>query len=195
MRGAIFSRHLAGATVLALALAACAQMGKPTGQAASQPAAVSAPDQQAAKPAANPVASDHAAPEKTGSEQVGKASIYSKSLAGSAMADGHHLDPTANVAASKTLPLGSTAKVTNLETGQSTVVKIEDRGPLVKGRVVDLSPAAAQKVGLTNKQGLAKVVVKPIKAPKPGADTELVDAKAPAGDTHAGAAASGGGQP
>jgi rare lipoprotein A len=97
--------------------------------------------------------------------QVGKASIYSKSLDGKKMADGKHLDTDANVAASKTLPLGTVAKVTNLDNGKSTTVTVEDRGPFVRGRVVDLSPAAAKQVGLTKRQGVAPVAVKPISVP------------------------------
>ena len=48
------------------------------------------------------------------------------------------MNPNSNVAASKTLPLGSVAKVTNLENGKTATVRIEDRGPYVNGRVVDL---------------------------------------------------------
>jgi len=61
-------------------------------------------------------------------------------------------------AASPTLPLGTTAIVTNLETGKSVKVKINDRGPYVKGRKIDLSQAAARKMGLT-KKGVAKVKI------------------------------------
>ena len=60
-----------------------------------------------------------------------------------------------NNAASRTLPLGTTAKITNLETGRSAVIVIRDRGPYVTGRAVDLSPATAQRIGLTRRQGLA----------------------------------------
>jgi rare lipoprotein A len=61
-------------------------------------------------------------------------------------------------AAHRTLPLGTEAKVTNLETGQSVTVKINDRGPYVKGRQLDLSQAAAKQIGLT-KKGVAKVKI------------------------------------
>lgn len=80
------------------------------------------------------------APDLTGHKRVGKASIYAKRLAGHKMADGAPMQPEGDNAASKTLPIGTTAKVTNVETGASAVVKIEDRGPYVKGRIVDLSP-------------------------------------------------------
>jgi peptidoglycan lytic transglycosylase len=106
-----------------------------------------------------------ARPSRAGSKQIGTASVYARRLAGRKMADGARLDPNDHVAASKTLPLGSEAKVTNLETGRSTRVTIEDRGPYVKGRIVDLSPAAAAAIGVTPKEGVAKVEVAPIAPP------------------------------
>jgi len=101
------------------------------------------------KPVANPVL-DH-----SGRKRVGKASFYAKMFHGRKMANGKRMDPRDDNAASKTLPLGTTAKVTNLETGRSAVVTIEDRGPYVKGRIVDLSPATAQSIGITSQNGLA----------------------------------------
>ena len=83
------------------------------------------------------------------------------------MADGTPMDPKGDNAASRTLPLGTTAKVTNVETGKTAVVTIEDRGPYVDGRLVDLSPTTASKIGITPKQGVAKVVVAPIAVPLP----------------------------
>jgi len=83
------------------------------------------------------------------------------------MADGTRMKPQGNNAASKTLPLGTTAKVTNVETGQSAVVTIQDRGPYVKGRIVDLSPATAQKIGIEREDGVATVEVAPIAVPLP----------------------------
>lgn len=77
------------------------------------------------------------------------------------------MKPQGNNAASKTLPLGTTAKVTNVETGQSAVVTIQDRGPYVKGRIVDLSPATAQKIGIEREDGVATVEVAPIAVPLP----------------------------
>ena len=86
---------------------------------------------------------------------------------GRKVANGKRMDPRDDNAASKTLPLGTTAKVTNLETGRSAVVTIEDRGPYVKGRIVDLSPATAQSIGITSQNGLADVEVTPIAVPQP----------------------------
>jgi rare lipoprotein A len=81
------------------------------------------------------------------------------------MADGTPMDPQGDNAASRTLPLGTTAKVTNVETGKTAIVTIEDRGPYVDGRLVDLSPGTAAKIGLTPKKGITKVVVAPIAVP------------------------------
>jgi rare lipoprotein A len=86
---------------------------------------------------------------------------------GRKMADGKAMDPKRNNAASRTLPLGTTAKVTNLNTGKSAVVTIQDRGPYVNGRIVDLSPATAKAIGITPREGVAKVKVSPITVPLP----------------------------
>jgi rare lipoprotein A len=88
------------------------------------------------------------------------------------MADGRRLNPNANVAASKTLPLGTTAKVTNLDNGKTATVKVEDRGPFVDGRVVDLSPKVARDLDI-RKDGLAPVEVKPITVPQPNGEVKL----------------------
>ena len=110
------------------------------------------------------------APQKldlTGKKRVGKASFYARKFHGRKMADGTRMNPQLDNAASKTLPLGTTAKVTNLETGKSAVVTIRDRGPYVPGRIVDLTPATAEKVGIEPKDGLARVEVAPIAVPQP----------------------------
>lgn len=97
--------------------------------------------------------------------QVGKASIYARKFEGRRMADGERMDPKGDNAASKTLPLGTRARVTNLHTGRSAVVTIQDRGPFVAGRIVDLSPATAAQIGLSHKEGLAPVEVVPVELP------------------------------
>lgn len=102
----------------------------------------------------------------SGKKRVGKASYYSHKFAGKPMASGKTMNPQSNVAASKTLPLGTTARVTNLETGKSAVVKIEDRGPYEKDRIVDLSPKTAKDIGIGAK-GVAPVEVVPLKVPQP----------------------------
>jgi rare lipoprotein A len=83
------------------------------------------------------------------------------------------MNPRSNNAASRTLPLGTVAKVTDVATGKSAVVKIEDRGPYIKGRIVDLSPSTARKIGITPHIGVARVVVAPIVVPLPGGRIKL----------------------
>lgn len=104
--------------------------------------------------------------DRTGHKKVGNASVYANKFAGKKMADGTPMQIQGNNAASKTLPLGTTAKVTNLETGKSAVVTIRDRGPYVKGRIIDLSPATAEKIGLDHDEGVAKVAVAPLSVPE-----------------------------
>jgi len=106
--------------------------------------------------------------DRSGRKRIGVASVYARRFAGRKMADGTRMDPHDDNAASKTLPLGTEAKVTNLETGQSASVTIQDRGPYVKGRIVDLSPATAEKIGITPKEGVAKVAVEPTALPPRG---------------------------
>jgi peptidoglycan lytic transglycosylase len=108
----------------------------------------------------------------SGRKQGGKASYYAEHFTNRKMADGHKFNPKADVAASKTLPLGTTAKVTNVQNGKSTMVKIEDRGPFVDGRVVDLAPKAADQLNI-KKQGVAPVVVAPVAVPTPDGKVKL----------------------
>ena len=98
---------------------------------------------------------------------MGVASFYAGRFAGREMADGTPMDPTADNAASRTLPLGTVAKVTDISTGESAVVTIKDRGPYAKGRLVDLSPSTARKIGISPKKGIARVRVSPIAVPMP----------------------------
>lgn len=105
------------------------------------------------------------APDYSGKTRSGKASFYSDKLAGETMADGTPMNPASNVAASKTLPLGTKARVTNLENGKSAVVDIRDRGPYVDGRIVDVSPKVAQQLKM-KKQGVATVTVTPLELPQ-----------------------------
>ena len=91
-------------------------------------------------------------------EQVGNASWYGPAQDGKETASGETFDQEKLTAAHRTLPLGSKAVVTNLETGKSVKVTINDRGPYVKGRKIDLSRAAAKKIGMT-KKGVTKVKI------------------------------------
>ena len=114
--------------------------------------------------------------DRSGHKRVGEASFYAQKFAGRKMADGVPMNPQGDNAASKTLPLGTTAKVTNLETGRSAVVTIHDRGPYVKGRIVDLSPSTARRLGITQDQGVARVAVVPIVVPLPDGSVKPGDA-------------------
>lgn len=138
---------------LAIVLLVCGHAGAVPLQAASADA--TAREAVAAKPKLD----------RSGQPRKGKASYYAHQFNRKKMANGKSFNPHQDVAASKTLPLGTVAKVTNLDTGKSDVVTVEDRGPYVKGRIVDVSPKAAAKIGL-DKQGVAPVEVKPLLVPK-----------------------------
>jgi len=86
--------------------------------------------------------------------QSGIASVYAHS--GGRTASGEPVAPGALTAAHRTLPFGSFVRVTNRRNGRSVVVRINDRGPFVPGRIIDLSPAAARALGFS---GLAPVTV------------------------------------
>jgi rare lipoprotein A len=124
------------------------------------------------EPSPTVTASAKPQPDLSGRTRVGNASFYAKKFAGREMADGTIMDPHGDNAASKTLPLGTTAMVTNTETGQSAQVTIQDRGPYVVGRIVDLSVSTARKIGLTRHQGIAPVTVAPISVPLPDGSTK-----------------------
>lgn len=111
--------------------------------------------------------------DRSGKRRVGKASFYAHMFAGRKMADGKKMDPQHDNAASRTLPLGTTAKVTNLETGKSAFVTIQDRGPYVDGRIVDLSPSTAREIGINHRQGIARVEVSPLAVPLPDGRVKL----------------------
>jgi rare lipoprotein A len=93
----------------------------------------------------------------------GRASYYSRRLAGKKMANGERLDLNSNTAASKTLPLGSSARITNLKNGQSTVVTIRDRGPYPPGRVMDVTPKVAADLDM-KRDGTSRVKIEPLPA-------------------------------
>ena len=99
-------------------------------------------------------------------EQTGTASFYARGFAGKETASGETLKLDAMTAASRTLPLGARVEVTNLETGKSAKVKINDRGPYTKGRVLDLTPKAARHIGIDRDDGVAQVSIKPVSVPR-----------------------------
>jgi rare lipoprotein A len=90
---------------------------------------------------------------ETGASSFGLASYYSE---GTETASGERFDPQELTAAHPNLPFGTRLRVTNLATGQSVVVRVNDRGPFVPGRIVDVSYSAAQRLGFLD-SGTAKV--------------------------------------
>jgi rare lipoprotein A len=125
-----------------------------------------------------------APPRQTGARSSGsvRASFQGEEEAGRITASGERFDPHALTAASKTLPLGSKVVVTNPTTGKSVTVRINDRGPYVRGRSLDLSKRAAEELGITDK-GVARVKVKrvdskPAKSKSTDATEDSVSASA-----------------
>src|SRR6266446_6028178 len=88
-------------------------------------------------------------------DQTGVASVYTHE-SGSGTASGQKLNHEAFTAAHRTLPFGAKVKVTNKSNGRSVIVTINDRGPFVRGRVIDVTPAAARLLGFS---GLAQVAI------------------------------------
>jgi rare lipoprotein A len=167
MRFGIDAKTICYATVL---ISCCAWM--PCGWAADEaarknPESVAEAERNPAPEETRAVSVSKPAPDLSARKRVGKASFYARQFSGKTMADGAPMDPQGDNAASRTLPLGTKAKVTNIETGKTAVVTIEDRGPYVDGRLVDLSPGTAAKIGLTPAKGITKVVVAPIAVPLP----------------------------
>ena len=139
---------------LGLALGSCTRPATPVVEAAPQPQAM---------------------PEEPAYEQVGRASWYGPWHQGKTTASGDKFDQHKLTAAHPTLPLGTEAVVTNLENGRQVVVKINDRGPYVKDRAIDLSAKAAAKLGMKEK-GVAQVKIE-VK-PDPNEPVETASANA-----------------
>lgn len=146
-------RAVAGALMAAeLLLAGCSTVAAP-------PVSSTVP----ANPANNvqPLRPSTSAPASHKSSGIVTASRYSTGLSGNCTSNGERYNPNSLSAASRTLPMGSTVKVTNVSNGDSVNVRINDRGPHVRGRSLDLSSRAAHDIGLGDR-GLAKVKVTPL---------------------------------
>src|ERR1700686_790622 len=134
--------------------------------------AAQGPNISEAKPA--PVSSVQTQPEvrkqaKTKPYQIGTASWYGEFFEGKPTASGEPYDMYDMTAAHLTLPMGSYVKVTNLRNGKAIVVRVNDRGPIVPGRIIDLSYGAAQALQFRH-SGLQRVrldVIKPSIVPEP----------------------------
>ncbi len=194
---ATFGRHLLVTVVLALAsLTATAGAVAPAAVPISAPiapvsygtTAAPATESTAAAPAADMPApstrSRAAAPSKrkragldhSGRHQIGWASYYARRFSGRKMADGTPMRPESDNAASRTLPLGTRALVTNLVDGKTALVTIRDRGPYVGGRIIDLSPSTARQLGILA-AGVVRVQVTPISLPQPDGSLRTVVAQ------------------
>jgi len=145
----------------------------PTSQAGAIPFNLDSPQVQeearklAEQPPVPPTPAHRVVEDRSGRKQTGKASVYASSFQGRRMANGQRFDHGGHAAASKTLPLGTVAKVTNLRSGRTAVVTVQDRGPFVDGRTVDLTKATAEQIGIGDREGVAPVVVAPIAVPQP----------------------------
>lgn len=100
-----------------------------------------------------------------GSTQTGQASWYGKEHDGKKTASGETFDMEEMTAAHRTLPMNSKVKVTSLSNGKSVIVKVNDRGPFSKGRIIDISRAAAKKLDIITK-GTDKVKIEVLEIPK-----------------------------
>lgn len=157
----------------AASLAACAQ--SPT---ASKRSGIFSPTRQAAFENSRPVwfapgsrlASAPTARAPASGDATRGAHTYSQGLAsfyteGTQTANGERFDTNAMTAAHRTLPFGTQLRVTSVTTGRSVTVRINDRGPFIKGRVVDLSLSAAKALGMVN-AGVANVKLDIVRLPK-----------------------------
>lgn len=90
--------------------------------------------------------------------QTGKASFYAKKFSGRKTASGERLHHDSLTCAHRTYPFGTQLKVTNPANGKTVIVRVTDRGPYVKGRIIDLSVRAAREIGIIS-QGIAPVIV------------------------------------
>ena len=97
----------------------------------------------------------------TGAPQIGQAAWYD--LVGYRTSNGERLDRVTATAAHRSLPLGSCARVTSLDNGRSVIVRINDRGPYRHRFIIDLSPRAAEALGMLH-AGVAAVAVEPVAA-------------------------------
>ena len=110
-------------------------------------------------------------------EQTGEASSYGRGFHGKTTANGEKFDKNDLTAAHPTLPLGTKATVTNLDNGKSVDVTINDRGPYVKGRDIDVSEGAAKELNMT-KSGIAPVKIE-AEIPASGKPAAKANASAP----------------
>ena len=139
------TRGLIYTAVLALGLAGAAQSNEPAADARQQASRTTV--------------------DRSGRVLRGQAAVFASDLAGQRMADGGRFDPVASIAASSTLPLGSTARVTNLRNGQMALVRIRDRVSGTNGRILNVSAKVAEFLGV-RRGGVFPVTVTPLAVPQ-----------------------------
>ena len=105
---------------------------------------------------------DKADSSTTGYEEAGKASYYASKFQGRKTASGEPYDQSKLTAAHRKLPFGTTVKVTNLQNGRSVTVRVNDRGPYIKGRIIDLSSSAFNRIA-NLKKGIIEVRLEIVK--------------------------------
>jgi rare lipoprotein A len=155
----------------ALILVGCGIFGSDTGEAQTRkrPAPEQAPAPQLETAGVGGVddgaAQSALSAEKVNYDEVGYASWYGDELRGNATASGEIFNPDAISAAHKTLPLPSFAEVTNLDSGRTILVRVNDRGPFKRGRIIDISAGAAKQLGVTG-QGQFPVRVRRVNPPE-----------------------------
>ncbi|WP_110665777.1 septal ring lytic transglycosylase RlpA family protein [Salinicola halophilus] len=151
----------------ALVLAGCVSTSQPHERSSGQPPGVAAPAKPTAKAVPKrkvspPVADDaqrqppSERPVANQRRRVGEATYYASYFQGQPTASGEPYDGQAMTAAHKTLPFGTKVRVTLLDSGETAVVRINDRGPFVPGRIIDVSERAAEQLGLVD-AGTAEV--------------------------------------
>lgn len=162
----------AGAAVALLLVTGCSHRAK-VSYAPPPPALPTYPDQRPQAPASTAQAyppaggGEEAAPMgRPIYTEVGMASWYGPPYDRRRGANGEIYDQNAVTAAHRTLPMGSLIRVTNLQTGQSAMMRVTDRGPFVPDRTIDLSEGAAKAVGVW-RPGTARVRIDVYEAPKP----------------------------
>jgi rare lipoprotein A len=115
-----------------------------------------------------------------GFTETGLASWYGTSEQGRKTASGERFDRNAMTAAHRSLPFGTVVRVTSLENGRTVMVRINDRGPFVRGRIIDLSAGAAARLGI-RQDGVARVKLAVYRSDQRRRGFDLADA-APSGD-------------
>jgi rare lipoprotein A len=155
--------RLASCVYLVFILCICGSIGSgvPAGANVSRDIGVDTSPHEAAAPTLQvlPVA---AVPANSAYRQVGIASWYGGRHQGRTTASGEIFDENRLTAAHRTLPLETKARVTNLENGRSVEVTVNDRGPYIRGRVIDLSARAAKELGMAQR-GLALVRIEVVR--------------------------------